>query len=173
MLDLKSLMPWGHKSNVPARNEQNTDPFVSFRREMDSLFDDFFRGGFGRMPAPRFGEALRGFPQSVPALDVDDGETEMKVSAELPGVDEKDVEVTLNGDVLTIRGEKKDEREKKDGDRSYVERSFGSFSRAIRLPFEVGDEDVKADFSKGVLTIRIPKPKTVQAQAKRIDVKSS
>lgn len=179
MLDLRSLIPWGQqKAGVPSRKEDYRDPFVAFRREMDRLFDDFFRGsdGFGS-------RALGGLDDNwfggVPTIDVTDSDKELVVSAELPGVDQKDIDVTLSGDVLTISGEKKHEykepeqkegKEGGEGGHRYVERRYGSFSRSVRLPFEAGEQDVKADFDKGVLTIRIPKPTEAQGKVKKIDV---
>jgi HSP20 family protein len=170
MLDLKSLIPWGQKSNVPVKNETVSDPFVSFRREVDRLFDDFFNGaGAGTFPAPRNG----GWTASLPSLDVTDSDKELVVSAELPGMSERDFEVSLVGDVLTIKGEKKHEHEEKQGERHYVERSYGSFSRAVRLPFDASEQDVNADYDKGVLAIRIPKPADVQSKVKQIEVKAT
>lgn len=171
MLDLKSLIPWGQKTSAPAKHEDTRDPFVAFRREVDRLFDDFFHSfnGVGPGALTRNGN---GWLEGAPALDVSDSEKELIILAELPGVDEKDVEVTLSGDMLTIKGEKKHEHEEKDDGRHYVERSYGTFSRAVRLPFDAGDQDVDADFDKGVLTIRIPKPAEAQSKARQIEVKA-
>ena len=94
------------------------------------------------------------------------------VTAELPGVTDKDVEVSLAGDILTIRGEKKAEHEQKNGDSYYAERRFGSFSRSLRLPFEVRDEKVDARFKDGVLTIHLPKPADLQNSVRKIEVKA-
>lgn len=170
MLDLKSLIPWGQKSNVPVKNENANDPFVNFRREVDRLFDDFFDGtGIGNFPALRNG----GWSSNLPSLDVTDSDKELVVSAELPGMSEKDFEVALSGDVLTIKGEKKHEHEEKEGERHYVERSYGSFSRSVRLPFDASEQEVNADYNKGVLTIRIPKPAEAQSKVKHIEVKAA
>ena len=106
-------------------------------------------------------------------MDVTDSDRELIVTAELPGLHEKDFEVTLAGDVLTIRGEKKVENENRNGGSYYVERRFGSFSRSIRLPFEADEENVEANYDKGVLTIRIPKPLEVQRAVRRIEVKAA
>lgn len=169
MLDLKSLVPWGQKnSNLPARSAKHYDPFNTLRSEFDRVFEDFFRGG----------TALAGFDKLsneaiIPQIDVCETDKEMVVAAEIPGVDEKDVEVTLSGDVLTIRGEKKFEREDNNDNRKYVERYFGSFNRSMRLPFEAGEEDVAADIKNGVLTVTIPKPKNCQREAKRIEVRQA
>ncbi|NNF79894.1 MAG: Hsp20/alpha crystallin family protein, partial [Rhizobiales bacterium] len=88
-------------------------------------------------------------------------------------VDEKDLDVTLTGDVLAIKGQKKQENESKDGDRRYVERSFGSFTRSVRLPFEASDQNVEADMKNGVLTVRIPKPADYSNRSKRIEIKAA
>lgn len=169
MLDLKSLIPWGQKSNVPAKNENVNDPFVSFRREVDRLFDDFFNG-FGRGTLPSLHNG--GWNGGIPSLDVTDSDRELVVEAELPGMSEKDFEVSLVGDVLTIKGEKKHEHEEKEGERHYIERSYGSFSRSVRLPFDASEQDVDANYDKGVLTIRIPKPEDIQSKVKQIEVKA-
>jgi HSP20 family protein len=96
----------------------------------------------------------------------------MILTAELAGVTGKDVEVSLAGDVLTIKGEKKTETKEKKGDSYYTERSFGSFSRSLRLPFEVKDEKVDAKFKDGVLTVRLPKPAEMQKAVRKVDVKA-
>jgi HSP20 family protein len=100
-------------------------------------------------------------------------EKEVVVSAELPGLDEKDFQVTLAGDVLTIKGEKKVENESRNGGAHYVERRFGSFSRSVRLPFQASDSEVDATYQKGVLTVRVPKPADMRTTARRIEVKAS
>jgi HSP20 family protein len=167
-MNFGSLIPWREKS-VPATRDEVADPFVSFRREVDRLFDDFFNGS-----GLRGLSAWPGAPASVtPTIDVADHDKEIVVTAELPGLDEKDFEVTLAGDVLTIRGEKKAETENRNGDAYYVERRFGSFSRSVRLPFEAGNENVEARYDKGVLTITVPKPADAQRAVRRIDVKAA
>ncbi len=172
MLDLKSLIPWGQKSSVPVHHGDDKEPFMHFRNEVDRLFDDFFSGfnGFGTNGplSPRNG----GSRLMTPAIDVEDGENAMVITAEVPGVDEKDLDVTLVGDMLTIHGEKKFDHEENNGQRHYVERRYGSFSRSVRLPFEAGDAEVEATFDKGVLTITIPKPADLQSKVKRIEVKA-
>jgi HSP20 family protein len=166
MVDFKSLVPWrNNKSQVPATREDFFDPFVTFRREMDRMFDDFFGSGAMR-------PAAAGWQPITPAVDIDETDKEMVVTAELPGVSDKDVEVSLAGDILTIKGEKKAEHEEKNGDATYMERRFGSFSRSLRLPFEVKDEKVDAKFKDGVLTIRLPKPAELQRSVRRIEVKA-
>ena len=96
---------------------------------------------------------------------------ELVITADLPGVDEKDVEVTLSGDTLTIKGEKKIEHEEKGDDGRYTERRVGSFSRSIRLPLEVQEEEIDANFDDGVLTTRVHKQPQAQKTVRRIEVK--
>ena len=133
-----------------------------------SMFDDLFTGFSG----PGLQSASAGWQGVTPTLDVTETEKELVVAAELPGLDDRDFEVTLAGDVLTIKGEKKSEHEEKNGDAHYMERRFGSFSRAVRLPFEVKDEKVDAKYDKGILTIRVPKPAEAQRAVRRIEVKA-
>lgn len=132
---------------------------------------DSFRRGMGELAPSSLESGSDGWFPAMPSIDVEDTKKKLVVSAELPGVDEKDVELTLVGDVLTIRGEKKYDHEEEDGDRYYVERRCGAFSRQVRLPFEAGDEDIDAKFNKGVLTIEIPKPAEMQAKTRHIPVK--
>ena len=162
----RSLIPWRDKSQTPARQEDRFEPF-SFRREFDRMFDDFFNGSLARFSGFEPLQAV------APSIDVEDKENEVVVTAELPGLDSKDFDVTLSGDVLSIKGEKKDEREEKNGGMHYVERRFGSFSRSVRLPFETGDEKVDAKYEKGVLTVRVPKPAELAKASRRIEVKSA
>lgn len=168
-MNLGALIPWRDKSQVPANREDFYDPFVTFRREVDRMFDDFF-SGFGPRGMQPWSSGWQGVS---PIIDVADSEKELVVTAELPGLDEKDFEVTLAGDVLTIKGEKREENESRNGGAYHVERRFGSFSRSVRLPFEAGNEQVEAKYDKGVLTIRVPKPADAQRQVRRIEVKGA
>ena len=169
-MDLKSLVPWrNNKSNVPATREDYFDPFVTFRREMDRMFEDFFTGVGG----DRALQSATGWSAVAPTIDVAESDREVVVTAELPGLNDKDFEVTLAGDLLTIKGEKKSEHEEKNGDATYMERRFGSFARTLRLPFEIGNEKIDAKYDKGVLTVRVPKPAEVQKRVRRIEVKAT
>jgi HSP20 family protein len=151
---MKSLLPF----EFGERKELS--PFTSLQREMDRLFADFSK---------RFGAPLAG--DAFPKLDISETDGEIKVSAELPGIEEKDVDVTLRDDVLTIKGEKKAEREEKDKNYHLVERSYGSFQRTIQLPAGMDPAKVKATMDKGVLTVTMPKP--AAAQPKKIEIKSA
>jgi len=132
---------------------------------MNRLFDDVF-GDVGMPVAQAWNGGML-----APSIDVSETDGELHVKADLPGVSEKDVDVMLNDDILTIKGEKKSEREEKKEDYYFAERAFGAFQRSIRLPFSVDADKVKARFQNGVLDIAIPKGKD-QSRAKRISVKS-
>jgi HSP20 family protein len=141
------------------------DPFLSLHREVNRLFDEAFRG-FGPPAAAGQGGGI------VPAhMDESETENEIRVRAELPGVSEKDVEVTLDDDLLTIRGEKRLERKDEKESFHFVERSYGTFQRSLRLPFPVDPEQVKASFENGVLTVTLPKTGQ-QERTRRIQVQS-
>lgn len=164
MLDLRTLVPWagGRQASTPATRE--TDPFTAFRREMDRLFDDTFGS---RWMTPSLSTA----GSMIPRMDVDETDTEIIVSMELPGVDKKDVTIDLTGDMLTVKGEKKEEKDSKEEGRHVVERSYGSFARSIRLPYSVGENDVDATVDKGVLTLKVRKPAEARSEPKRIAIK--
>ena len=144
------------------------DPFLSLHREMNRLFDDAFRG------APATAGQGSGAGNFVNALmNVSETDNEIRITAELPGVTEQDIDVSLDDDVLTIRGEKKFERTEGGEKESFhfVERSYGTFQRAIRLPFPINPDQVKASFENGVLTVTLPK--TAQAErTRRIQVRA-
>jgi len=151
-----------------------TDPWQNFRSEMERMFDRF---GFG-MPSMRrmFDVASSSEPSftfNVPAVDVTEDEKAYKIAAELPGLDEKDVEVSVTGDVLTLKGEKRQEKEEKNKNWYVSERAYGSFQRAFTLPPGVDRDKIAADFSKGVLTVTLPKSAEAQKQQKKIEVKAA
>ncbi|HTW27631.1 MAG TPA: Hsp20/alpha crystallin family protein [Acetobacteraceae bacterium] len=140
------------------------DPFLSLHREMNRLFDDVLRGS---VP----GGAHAG-PQSallVPSMDVHETEKELRLTAELPGVREQDIEVTLDDDVLTVRAEKRVERSEERQDTHFSERAYGTFQRALRLPYPVQADQIHAAFENGVLTVTVPKAAT-QQRSRRIQV---
>lgn len=141
----------------------DVDPFRALRTQMDDLLSDW-GGGLERMSGML---ALR--------VDVSETPQELTVKADLPGVDQKDIDITVSGDQLTIKAEKKSEaKEKKDEKgRIYhrVERSYGSFQRTMTLPFDIDPAKVAASFKDGVLTLSLPKPPEVQKQTKKIEIK--
>ena len=144
-------------------------PFGAFQRQMNKLFDDFF-GGFEVSPWAPVERILAG--AYTPHVDVSETDKEIKVSAELPGMDEKDIDVSLTRDTLTIKGEKKEELENKGKDYYKMERSYGSFTRSIPLPVEVDTDKVQATFKKGVLEITLPKSAKAIQETKKIPVKT-
>jgi HSP20 family protein len=133
------------------------------RREMDRLWEDYF--GSGR-------RALRPLPaEFAPAVDIKETADQIVVKAEVPGMDAKDINISVTGDVLTIKGEKKSEREEKEENYHLVERSYGSFSRSLAMPAAVNMDKIEAKYDKGVLTITCPKKEEVKPKA--IEIKST
>ena len=137
------------------------DPFLSLHREMNCLFDDVLRG----VGLPAAGGQTGGTNLLAPQLDVSETDAEIRITAELPGVNEPDIQVELNDDILVIRGEKKFERKDEKERFHFVERSYGTFQRALQLPFPVDPDRVQANFENGVLTVT--RPKSAQAERSR------
>lgn len=160
---LKDFVSFG-KKDVPVRRETD-HPFALFRKEFDNLFDNFFHN-FDMQP---FEGRIGAFN---PKIDVTENDKEIKISAELPGMDQKDIDVSLQNDMLTIKGEKKVEKEDKDKDYYKMERTYGSFTRTIPFPVEVETGKVVARFKKGVLCITLPKTAKAVAETKKIAVKA-
>ena len=154
------------RSYLPSLFGRDDDPFGSLFREVQKTFDDFSR----RSPLSGFGSDML-----APRIDIAESKDAIDLTAELPGVDEKDVDVTLANGVLTIRGEKKAERDEKDKDKNWhvVERSYGSFSRTISLPFDPDSAKVEAKFDKGVLHVHLPKPAEVAKKQQKIEIKKA
>lgn len=159
----KNIVP-SEKKSVPVKREE-FNPFALLRQEMNTLFDNFSRGFEMEPFTGRFGAFS-------PSVDVRENDKEIKVSAELPGMDDKDIDVSLTKDALTIKGEKKEEKEDKGKDYYRIERSYGSFSRTIPLPTEIDIDKVKAEFKKGVLTVILPKSAQAIKEMKKIPVKA-
>jgi HSP20 family protein len=184
--DLKKWAPWNWfkkeqdadqgAGNVPvAKTNLSTnppspslDPLLQLHREVDRLFDDAFRGFGGRWPRltlPTVASEWRGLLR--PALDIQESDKQYRITLEVPGVEEKDIQLTLDDDVLWIRGEKRQEQEHKDGQFHRVERSYGSFQRALNLPEDANQDDIKASFKNGVLTVTIDKRSQTAAPSGR------
>ena len=165
-MSFRSLLPFGRTTGVTQAGAD--DPFSAMRREMDRLFEDFSRGtglptGFGDtgILSPRVNVAETG--------------KGLEITAELPGIDEKDIDVDLDDGVLTLKAEHKAEKEEKDEEKHYhlVERSYGTYMRRFALPFEANEDKIEAKFEKGVLRIVIPRSAEAAKQAKKIAVKAS
>jgi HSP20 family protein len=143
-------------------------PLEDLQSRINSMFDDVWKG-FDLTPFRPFGESLG---EISPRVDVKETDKQFKFTVELPGMEEKDVEVTLTDNRLTIKGEKKAEKEEKDENRHLVERSYGSFQRSFSLPGDVESGKTKADFSKGVLTVTVPKSAKAKSAVKKVAIKS-
>jgi len=165
---IKDIIPWKRDAERLAVRRAAMDPFLSLQAEMNRIFDRFYNAPLGFPTLADFEESFGTF---VPQVDVSETDKEIKVSAELPGMDEKDIDVALRHDALAISGEKKSESVEKDKGYYRSERSYGSFRRTVSLSAEVDADKVEATFRNGVLTITLPK--TAQAISKRIQVKKS
>jgi HSP20 family protein len=157
----RDLVPWSRNQELaPVRD--SFDPFLTFHREMNRLFDDAFRG-FGTTGLSPLMEGRLGWPK----IELSDTDEALTVSAELPGMTEKDIQIEIANGVLTIRGEKKAEREGEG--RYFSERYYGAFARQIPLQ-DVEEDKAEASFKNGVLTISLPKSETPRAGVKRIAI---
>jgi HSP20 family protein len=154
------------RSYLPSFFGRDDDPFGSLFREVQRTFEDFSR----RSPIAGFGSDI-----IAPKVDIAESKDAIDLTVELPGVDEKDVDVTLADGTLTIRGDKKSGRDEQDKDKNWhvVERSYGSFSRTIALPFDPDPANVQAKFDKGVLHIRLPKPVEMAKKQQKIEIKKT
>ncbi len=159
---IRDLIPFSRESAVPSMWRQEFGPVGSFRREMDRLFDEFFHS-----PAlGQFGETGGNWTASYPRLDVNEKDDEVVITAEVPGMTDKDVDLFVQKGILTIRGEKKGEKE----ERGYSERFYGRFERQVPLPTSVDEAHCRAEFHDGLLTIHLPKTREAEADKKRIPI---
>ncbi len=170
---IRDMVPFGHQRRRhphPAhRSEQRGDPIEAFHREIDRLFGDFF----GNMLEERretpgaLGETWGPFE---PRVDVQDKDKELVVTAEIPGVSEDDLDIQLEDNTIVLRGEKEYADEYQEGTSHTRERSYGSFIRRVPLPVEVDEDNASAKFKNGVVTIRVPKLKSVEGGGKRVEI---
>lgn len=166
----RDLIPWSRQENrlpVPVsaereRGSEDNHPLMSLHRDVNRLFDDVFRG-FG---LPAFGNPGRGL--DWPHIELGETDRELRMTAELPGLDEKDVDISVAEGVLTLRGEKRSEVN--DKDRGYSERSYGRFERRIGLPKGVEHDMANATFRNGVLTVTLPKSAEAADNVRRIPI---
>jgi HSP20 family protein len=152
-------------------------PFESLRREVDRLFEDF-SGGVWRPPFGRSLFDIGPFRRveaafgAVPAVDVTETDKSYEITVDLPGMEEKNIDVKFANGILTIKGERQDEKEEKKKDYYVQERSFGSFERSFQVPDNVDTDKIDASFKKGVLTVVLPKSAEAQKAEKKIEVKA-
>lgn len=163
-MSTQDVAPRGSQERAPARRDIGY-PMFALHREMDRLFNDFF----GEFDLPRLRLGGDG-GRPVPRVDVSETDAEFEVTAELPGIDEKDIEVSVSDDALTIKGEKKVEKEIKEKEYTRSERSYGMFERVIRLPTQVDEAKVNADYAKGVLTVHLPKTAETKEKVRKIKI---
>jgi HSP20 family protein len=166
IMALNDFLPsnWGRRQ-LPIR--RSDDLGWGLMQPIDRMFDEFFGGGFGL-------NELNELPrQFVPAVDVSENDRELKISAEIPGMTEKDIDISLANDVLTISGEKTSESEEKGKDRYRMERRYGSFSRSVQLPPGLDTDKAEASYKNGVLDVILPKTAEYNNRVKKITVKGS
>jgi HSP20 family protein len=163
-MNVRDIIPWSRNTPLARYAEPEQSPFLSLHREMNRLFDDVFRGfdvpaSFGRLTPLGTG---------WPRLEIADNDKEVVVSAEIPGLEEKDIEVLLDDGTLTLRGERTSETN--DKDRQFSERFYGRFERRIPVNYQVAEDKVTAAFKNGVLTVTLPKTEPAASKSKRIAI---
>jgi len=178
MAEAITKLPVKTEEKKAARALRPRRPFENLRREIDRAFEDF---GGGMWPSP-FGRSffdIQPFAQrestwaAAPAVDIAETEKAYEITAELPGMDEKNVEVKVADGVLTIKGEKQEQKEEKKKDYYLSERSYGSFQRSFQVPDGVDADKIEASYKNGVLTVTMPKSAEAQKSAKKITVKAA
>ncbi len=184
-MDIKKLAPWNwfkkeqeHEGKMlPVRRHETqapyTDPFLQIRQEMDRIFDTAL-SGFG-FPSMGFGRERTPMAQTdwlKPTLDIGASNKEYTISVELPGVDEKDVQLELINDTLKIKGEKKQQKEEKEKNYYRMERSYGSFQRTLSLPEDADQDGISAVYMNGIMEITIPRKVAPKTEVKQIEIKT-
>ena len=165
-MELNSLMPWNRKAELPRGTDSH--PVASFQREMDRLFDEFWRRwelGFAddeRLPW-------------VPQADVFEDDKTIEIALELPGLDDKDIEVKVEGDRLIVEGEKRQTHRQEHDERGWLvsERRWGKFQRVMPLPPHIDRDKIAASFDNGVLTLSLPKTEEGRREARHIEVRKA
>ncbi|HBA85212.1 MAG TPA: molecular chaperone [Verrucomicrobia bacterium] len=168
---MRNIIPWKRRESAVELTPRTAHPVETLHRQMNQLFDEFFRD-FGSLQGSGFWSGERAESVLSPQFDVSETDDEVSITAELPGMDEKDIEVLFDDNVLTVKGEKKQEHEEKNKNYFMSERLFGQFQRVITLPAGINVDKVKAQFKKGVLSIVIPKVAQPHAERKKIEVKT-
>jgi HSP20 family protein len=169
-MQIRDLIPWGQRGSSASGlvKQEEESPVLSLQRDINRVFDQFWRR-FEAAPFGGFGTSENVLGGGSPRTDIAETDKEIEVSVELPGMDE----ISMTEDTLTIKGEKKDEREEKKKGYYLHERSYGSFYRSIPLPSGIDTNKAGATFKKGVLTVTLPKTPEAQSRVKRVEVKSA
>ncbi len=163
-MQIKDPIPWARKEHAPDPKTDDKNPIAALQRDMNRVFEGFWNRA-GDLDWPWGGGEAKS--------DVVETEDHIEVSIELPGMEMKDLDVTVSNDVLTIKGEKKIERQEEKKGYYLSERSYGSIYRTIPLPPGVDGEKADASFKNGVLTVKLPQPPEARTKAKRVKVKSA
>ncbi len=167
---VRGIIPWRRREEEPEGLLRRSDfpgSFMDLQKEINSLFESFFRGA--ELDFPWRGAETR----FTPRVDVSETDDAVLVKAELPGMEEKDVDVTLDNHQLIMKGEKKEEKEDKVRGVQRVERSYGSFYRSIPIPADVDEDKIEANFKRGVLDIKLPKTQADKEKRRKIEVKKA
>ncbi|NLX18704.1 MAG: Hsp20/alpha crystallin family protein [Desulfobulbus sp.] len=187
-MEFKKLAPWNWfkkeeeiEHAVPVKHaaksgyfpERYYDPTLSIHRDIDRLFDQFFHG-FG---VPAFGRHREwpGIDSGMlkPKIDLAASDDEYLLTVEIPGVDEKDVSIDITGNTMTVRGEKRQEKEEKEKDYYRIERSYGSFQRVLSLPEDVDQDAIKAGFKNGILSVTMPRKAVQKGEVKQVTINTA
>lgn len=161
----KHITPWHHRRGSELDVRRDTDPILRLQREMNRMFETFFDNPFGAM------RSMEGFEGFAPNIDVYETDREIRMDVELPGMDEKDIDISLRNNILTISGKRENEETEKEKSYYRHERSFGSFRRSIQLPEEVDDQRIEASYSKGILKVVLPKHEQSVTTRRKIEIK--
>lgn len=176
-MSLRETLPWNWgKKEVPVKKEGGGAPAPPARRSLLDLFDELAAHPLARPAWPswsRLSEELGEEGSFLPVLDAKESDDEIRITVELPGLEEKDVEVGLKDDVLTIKGEKREESKGGEKGAQWVERRYGSFRRAVPLPADVDVDKVQAHFKSGVLTVVAPRTGKPDQSHKSIPIQTS
>ncbi|SLN37188.1 Spore protein SP21 [Roseovarius litorisediminis] len=169
-MQIKDLIPWGHDKETSRANENGTssNPLVSLQRDINQVFEDFWHKVENGWNGDESVVGMFG-----PSTDVTETDKSVNVSVELPGMTEEDIDISLSGNSMTIRGEKKIEHEEEHKGVYMSERHYGSFHRTVPLPAGIDPDKAEATYKNGVLTVSLPKTEEALANIKRIPVKAA
>ncbi|WP_163268925.1 Hsp20/alpha crystallin family protein [Chelativorans alearense] len=178
MAETATKLPIKNEKKSAPTSEAHWSPFEALHREIDHLFDNFHPSGWRRSPRPSLFDLEIEWPRPVtwgvaPAMDLVEKDGAYEISAELPGLDEKNIEIKLSNGTLTIKGEKTEEKEEREKEYYLSERRFGSFHRSFGVPKGVDADKIDAKFAKGVLTVTLPKSAEAKKSEKKISVKAA
>jgi HSP20 family protein len=168
-MGISDLIPWRkNRQEKSLQPQDQQDPISGLQDEMNRLFGDFFAAPTA---LDRFSEKDGLQAAFSPSIDIRETDEEVRVEAELPGMDPEDIDVSYTGNTLTISGEKRTEKEQKNERYFRKERAYGSFRRSISLPGAIQEEEIAASFQHGVLQVNLPKDKTAREGSSRIEIK--